>query len=70
MGSFLTLRNELSEETHVQTKQETLLERGGQAESRRVRNSGELLCTWLTVSGSMVMGLLKGEKDFFLTIRK
>ena len=58
MGSFLTLRNELSEETHVQTKQETLLERGGQAESRRVRNSGELLCTWLTVSGSMVMGLV------------
>ena len=58
MGSFLTLRNELSEETHVQTKQETLLERGGQAEIRRVRNSGELLCTWLTVSGSMVMGLV------------
>ena len=37
MGSCLTLRNELSEETHVLTKQETLLGRGGRAESSRVR---------------------------------
>ena len=28
VGSSLTLRNELSEETHVRTKQETLLKRG------------------------------------------
>ena len=42
------------------TKQETLLERGGQAESRSVRNWRELLCTWLTVSGFMVMGLVSG----------
>ena len=28
MGSCLTLRNELSEETHVLTEQETLLGRG------------------------------------------
>ena len=60
MVPFLTLRNELSDDTHVLTKQEVLLERGGQAESRRVKNSGELLCMWLTVSGFMVMGLVSG----------
>ena len=32
MGSGLTLRNELSKETHMLTKQETLLGRGTQAE--------------------------------------
>ena len=37
MGSCLTLRNELSEETHVLTKQETLLERGARAEGGRAR---------------------------------
>ena len=37
MGSCLTLRNELSEETHVLTKQEILLERGARAESGRAR---------------------------------
>ena len=37
MGSCLTLGNELSEETHVLTKQETLLGRGAQVESRKVR---------------------------------
>ena len=36
-GSCLTLRNELSEETHVLTKQETLLGKGAWVESRRVR---------------------------------
>ena len=36
-GSWLTLGNELSEETHVLTKQETLLVRGARAESSRVR---------------------------------
>ena len=35
--SCLTLRNELSKETHMLTKQETLLGRGARAESRRVR---------------------------------
>ena len=35
--SCLTLGNELSEETHVLTKQKTLLGRGVQAESSRVR---------------------------------
>ena len=37
LGSCLTLRNELSEETHVLTKQEILLGKGTRAESRRVR---------------------------------
>ena len=39
MGSCLTLGSELSEETHVLTKQEALLGRGSQ-----LRNPGELLC--------------------------
>ena len=37
LGSCLTLRNELSEETHVLTKQEILLGKGTQVESSRVR---------------------------------
>ena len=37
LGSGLTLGNELSEETHVLTKQETLLGKGTQVESSRVR---------------------------------
>ena len=37
LGSCLTLRNELSKETHVLTKQEILLGKGAQAESRKVR---------------------------------
>ena len=37
LGSCLTLGNELSEETHVLTKQEILLGKGTRAESRRVR---------------------------------
>ena len=36
-GLFLTLGNELSEETHMLTKQETLLGRGARVESSRVR---------------------------------
>ena len=36
-GSCLTLGNELSEETHVLTKQETLLGWGTQVEISRVR---------------------------------
>ena len=37
MGSCLTFRNELSKVTPGLTKQETLLERGTQVESSRVR---------------------------------
>ena len=36
-GSCLTLRNELSEETHVLTKQEILFGKGSRVESSRVR---------------------------------
>ena len=37
LDSCLTLRNELSEETHVLTNQEILLGKGTRVESRRVR---------------------------------
>ena len=37
LGSCLTLRNELSEETHVLTKRKALLVKGTWVESRRVR---------------------------------
>ena len=37
LGSCLTLGNELSEETHVLTKQEVLLGKGTWVESSRVR---------------------------------
>ena len=37
LGSCPTLRNELSKETHVLTKQEILLGKGPRVESRRVR---------------------------------
>ena len=37
LGSCLTLRNELSEETHVLTKQEILLGKGTRVESSRVQ---------------------------------
>ena len=49
VGSCLTLRNELSEETRVLTKQETLLGKGAQETHS---------AAWLTVSGFMVMGLV------------
>ena len=55
MRSCLTLRNELSEETHVLTKQEVLLGKGAQAESRREPRR-TALPRWLAVSGFMVMG--------------
>ena len=44
VGSRLTLRNELSEETHLVTKQKTLLGRGTKEESRRERESRKPLC--------------------------
>ena len=37
LGSCLTLENELSEETHLLTKQEILLAKGTRVESSRVR---------------------------------
>ena len=40
VGSCLTLGNELSEETHILTKQEILLGNGAQVVSNRVRETG------------------------------
>ena len=55
MGSYLKLRNELSKETRVLTKQEILLERTpGQGKGTEENCSSK----WLTVSGFMVMGLV------------
>ena len=44
VGSCLTLRNELSEETHVLTKQEILLERAPRWRGVGEGSPGELLC--------------------------
>ena len=61
VGSCLTLRNELFEEMQVLTKQDTLLERGAQAESSKVRETQENgSAMWFTVSGFMVMGVVSG----------
>ena len=59
LGSSLTLRNELSEETHVLTKQEILL---GRAPGWRAVGKGTQNCSaaWLQVLGFMVMGLVSG----------
>ena len=53
----LTLRNELSEESHVPTKQETLLGRDTWVEKGTQENYS---ATWLKVSDCMVMGLVSG----------
>ena len=55
LGSCLTDGNELSEETHVLTKQEVLLGRGAQMESSRVREPRR---TALAVLVFMVMELV------------
>ena len=59
-GSFLTLGNELSEETRVLTKPKTLLGRGIRAEGHRVREPGRT-ATWLAGSGFMGLGLVSGS---------
>ena len=60
-GFCLTLRNESSEETRVLTKYETLLEKGTQAESRKVRGTQQgCSITCPSVSDFMVMGLVSG----------
>ena len=43
-GTCLTLSSELSEEMHGLTKQETVLGKGTQVKSSRVRDPGEPLC--------------------------
>ena len=49
-----TLKNCLRR--HVLTKQETLLGRGGEQQSKGIQENCSV--TWLTVSGFMVMGLV------------
>ena len=60
LGSCLTLGNELSEETHVLTKQEILLGKGTWVESSRVREPRRTALPRGLVSGFMVMGLVSG----------
>ena len=59
VGSCLTLRSELSKETCVLTRQQTLSGRGARVGSRRVREPGRtaLPCE-LAVLGFMVMGFI------------
>ena len=55
VGSCLTLRNELSEETHVLTKQEILLERAPRWRGVGEGSPGELLCgLWWWISFQVV----------------
>ena len=75
VGSCLTLRNELSEETHVLRKQETLLGRGVRAESNRVMEPRRITVMWLAASGFMVMGLVSSlslashlDSGYFLVV--
>ena len=49
VGSYLTLRNELSELTHMLTKQGTLLGRDTCQRAVGSQNPGELLCQFLEV---------------------
>ena len=58
MGSCLTLRNELSKETCVLTKQEILLGKGTSVESSRVREPRRTAVPHGL--GFMVMGLVPG----------
>ena len=60
LGSCLTLGNELSEETHVLTKQEILLGKGTRVESSRVREPRRTALPQLTILGFMVMGSVSG----------
>ena len=56
VGSCLTLGNELSKETHMLTKQETLLGRGTWVETSRVREPRRTALP----RGLMVIGLVSG----------
>ena len=60
LGSCLTLRNELSEEIRVLTKQEILLGKGAWVESSIVGNLGELIfhvALWCFMMKGLVFGL-------------
>ena len=58
VDSCLTLGNELSKETHVLTKQKTLLERGAWVgEQQGERTQENCSAVWLTGSGFMIIRL-------------
>ena len=74
MDSCLTLRNQLSEETHVLTEQEILLGKGGEQKGKGTQE--DCSAPWLAVSGFMVMGLVSGlsltnhpDSESFLVVR-
>ena len=61
MGSYLILNNELSEETHMLTKQEILLGKGTRVEISRVREPRRTAVPRGSQSRVyMVMGLVSG----------
>ena len=60
VGSYLTLGNELSKETHVLTKQEILLGKSTQVESNRVREPRRTVLPSDLQSGFMVIRLVSG----------
>ena len=74
LDSCLTLRNELSEKTHVLTKQEIILGKDTQVESSRVREPRRTAVP--RGLGFMVMGLVSGlslpnhsVSEFFLVVQ-
>ena len=60
VGSCLTLKDEMSKETQVLTKQETVGKRhlGGDQQGKGTQENCSAM--WLAVSGFMVMGLVSG----------
>ena len=61
MGSRLTLRNELSEETHVLTSKRFYWERAPPGGEQEGQGTQENCSAWLAVSGFTVMGLVSGR---------
>ena len=60
VDSCLTLRNDLSKETHILTKERLYCKRVLDQRTVGWGNPGELLCPWLEVLGFMLMGLFPG----------
>ena len=60
LGSCLTLRNELSEETHADKARDFIVKGhpGGEQEGEGTQENCS--AAWLAVSGFMVMGLVSG----------
>ena len=58
-GLLSNTQNELSEETHVRTKQEIFIGKGRRGQEQEGKGTQEnSSATWLTVLGFMVMGLV------------